>query len=42
VYSVGVCAGGTRLDAARRFIAVLTGDASRALRLKAGFELGTV
>jgi molybdate transport system substrate-binding protein len=41
VYSVGVCAGGTRLDAARRFIAVLTGDASRALRMKAGFELGT-
>jgi len=42
VYSVGVCAGGMRLDAARRFIAVLTGDASRALRMKAGFELGSV
>jgi molybdate transport system substrate-binding protein len=42
VYSAGVCAGGTRLDAARRFIALLTGDASRALRMKAGFELGMV
>jgi len=42
VYSAGVCAAGTRLDAARRFIALLTGEATRALRVKAGFELGTV
>jgi molybdate transport system substrate-binding protein len=41
VYSAGVCAAGTRLDAARRFIALLTGEATRALRAKAGFELGT-
>ena len=41
VYSVGVCASGTRLDAARRFLALLTGEATRALRMKAGFELGT-
>ena len=42
VYSAGICAAGTRLDAARRFIALLTGEASRTLRMKAGFELGTV
>ena len=42
VYSVGVCAGAARPDAARRFVALLTGEASRATRVKAGFELGTV
>ena len=41
VYSVGLCAGTTRAAAARRFIKVLTGEASRALRIHAGFELGT-
>jgi molybdate transport system substrate-binding protein len=41
VYSVGLCAGTTRDAAARRFIKVLTGEASRALRIHAGFELGT-
>ena len=40
VYSAGVCAGGASPDAARRFVALLTGAASRALRVKAGFELG--
>lgn len=42
VYSVGLCAGTTRAAAARRFIKLLTGEASRALRIHAGFELGTV
>lgn len=41
VYTVGVCAAGTRLEAARRFIALLTGETSRALRMKAGFEVAT-
>jgi molybdate transport system substrate-binding protein len=41
VYSIGLCAGTTRAAAARRFIKVLTGEASRALRIHAGFELGT-
>ncbi len=40
VYSVGVCAGAASPDAARRFATLLTGEPSRALRLKAGFELG--
>jgi len=40
VYSAGVCAAATAPEAARRFIELLTGDASRALRVKAGFELG--
>jgi len=42
VYSAGVCAGAANPEAARRFIGLLTGDASRALRVKAGFELGVV
>jgi molybdate transport system substrate-binding protein len=42
VYSVGLCAGAAAPAAARRFIELLTGEASRALRVKAGFELGTV
>jgi molybdate transport system substrate-binding protein len=42
VYAVGVCAGAASPDAARRFAALLTGEPSRALRTKAGFELGTV
>jgi molybdate transport system substrate-binding protein len=39
VYSVGLCAGATRPAAARRFINLLTGEASRALRVHAGFDL---
>ena len=39
VYSVGVCAGANSPEAARRFIEFLSGEASRALRMKAGFEL---
>ena len=42
VYSVALCAGTTRAAAAQRFIKLLTGEASRALRMHAGFELGTV
>jgi molybdate transport system substrate-binding protein len=42
VYSVGVCAAAASPDAARRFIELLTGEPSRALRVKAGFELRTV
>ena len=42
VYSVGVCVGASSPDAARRFAVLLTGESSRALRTKAGFELGTV
>ncbi|HEY5291153.1 MAG TPA: substrate-binding domain-containing protein [Burkholderiales bacterium] len=42
VYSVGLCAGAAAPAAARRFIALLTGEATRALRMHAGFELGTV
>jgi molybdate transport system substrate-binding protein len=42
VYSVGLCAGSTRAAAALHFIKLLTGEASRALRTHAGFELGTV
>ncbi len=41
VYSVGVCAAAANPDAARRFVALLAGEPSHALRLKAGFELGT-
>lgn len=41
VYSAGVCASGTRLDAARHFVSLLAGEATRALRVKAGFELET-
>lgn len=42
VYSAGVCANAAAPAAARRFIELLTGDASRTLRTKAGFELGAV
>ena len=38
VYSVGVCAAAPNPDAARRFAALLTSEASRALRIRAGFE----
>ena len=41
VYSVGVCAAAANPEAARRFAALVTGEPSRALRVKAGFELGT-
>lgn len=41
VYSAGLCAGAAAPAAARRFIELLTGEASRALRMHAGFELGT-
>ena len=41
VYSVGVCTGAASAEAARRFIALLAGEATRALRTKAGFEFGT-
>jgi molybdate transport system substrate-binding protein len=41
VYSAGVCAGAASPEAARRFIALLTDRATRALRMKAGFELAT-
>ena len=40
VYSAGVCTAAASPDAARRFVALLTGEPSRALRMKAGFELG--
>jgi molybdate transport system substrate-binding protein len=40
VYSAGVCAHAGSPAIARRFIERLTGEASRALRMKAGFELG--
>ena len=39
VYSAGVCAAAINPEAARRFIALLTGESSRALRVTAGFEL---
>ena len=39
VYSAGVCAAAVSPAAARRFIGLLTGEASRALRMNAGFEL---
>lgn len=41
VYAAGICAGAAEAQAARRFIALLAGDATRALRTKAGFEFGT-
>jgi len=41
VYCVGVCTAAASPDAARRFAALLTGEPSRALRTKAGFELGS-
>jgi molybdate transport system substrate-binding protein len=39
VYCVGVCSRAASPDAARRFAALLTGESTRALRTKAGFEL---
>jgi molybdate transport system substrate-binding protein len=39
VYSAGVCNAAASAEAARRFVALLAGEASRALRAKAGFEL---
>jgi molybdate transport system substrate-binding protein len=42
VYSAGVCAAAASPDAARRFIRLLAGEASRDLRRQAGFELGAV
>lgn len=41
VYSAGICAGAADAQAAQRFIALLAGDATRALRTRAGFEFGT-
>ena len=41
VYSAGICTNAAAPEAARRFIALLAGEPSRALRTKAGFELGT-
>ncbi len=38
VYTAGVCTGAAAPDAARRFVALLTGDESRAVRIEAGFE----
>jgi molybdate transport system substrate-binding protein len=40
VYTAGLCAGAASPEAARRFIALLAGESSSALRVKAGFELG--
>jgi molybdate transport system substrate-binding protein len=42
VYSAGICAGAASPEAARRFIGLLTGLASRTLRVTAGFELEAV
>ncbi len=42
VYSAGVCAAAASPEAARRFIRLLAGEASRDLRRQAGFELGAV
>jgi molybdate transport system substrate-binding protein len=39
VYSAGLCAGAAAPAAARRFIELLTGEASRALRVRSGFEV---
>ncbi len=41
VYTAGVCTGAASPDAARRLIALLAGDRSRALRAQAGFELAS-
>ena len=38
VYSLAVCVGAAQAEAARRFAALLAGDASRRLRSDAGFE----
>lgn len=39
VYTAGVCAGSPQLETAARFVALLAGEESRELRLRAGFEL---
>lgn len=39
VYTAGVCAGTSQPEAAKRFVSLLVGAASRALRQRAGFEL---
>jgi molybdate transport system substrate-binding protein len=39
VYSAGVCRGAAAPEAARRFVALLCGEASASVRKKAGFEL---
>jgi molybdate transport system substrate-binding protein len=41
VYSAGVCTDAPAAGAAQRFIELLAGEASRALRTKAGFVIGT-
>lgn len=38
VYSAAVCAAAASADLARRFVALLTGESTRALRAQAGFE----
>jgi len=40
VYSVGICTTSASPAVARRFAALLAGESSRALRTRAGFELG--
>jgi molybdate transport system substrate-binding protein len=40
IYCAGICTKAAAPQAARRFIELLAGEASRALRIKAGFELG--
>jgi molybdate transport system substrate-binding protein len=42
VYCAGICTSAAAPVAARRFVELLAGEPSRALRAKAGFELGTV
>lgn len=41
LYAAGLCTQAAAPELARRFIQLLTGETSRALRIKAGFELGT-
>ena len=41
MYTAAVCSAAASPEAARRFVALLSGDSTRALRAKAGFELGT-
>ena len=42
VYSVGVCANAPSMAIARRFAAILTNDASLALRAKHGYEFSSI
>ncbi|MGB8434178.1 MAG: substrate-binding domain-containing protein [Burkholderiales bacterium] len=39
MYSIGLCVNASAPEAARQFIEMLTSDASRAVRAKAGFEI---